>query len=62
MSFLYAYTQHGDIYLEPDDIWIMISLFVSKYVDQNAEQLRHKFVKHEGKKDLIVFEQTQNAE
>ena len=31
-SFLNAYNTHSDIVLNPDDIWIMISLFFSKYV------------------------------
>ena len=62
MTFLYAYEQHGDLVLVPDDIWIMISLFASKYIESNAEALRHKFVRHEGKKDLVVFEETHSAE
>ena len=50
MSFLHAYNVHGDILLVPDDIWLAILLFLSKYIDENAEKLRQTFVKHEGKK------------
>jgi methylase of polypeptide subunit release factors len=38
----------------PDDIWIVIMLFFSKYVIDHAEQLREKLVSHEGKKKLSV--------
>lgn len=39
-SFYCPYNQHGDIFLVPDDIWLMISLYLSKYIDKNAEKLR----------------------
>lgn len=55
-AFLDAYNYHGDIVLSPDDIWIAISLFVSKYIDNNAENLRKKFVMHDGKMKLVVKE------
>lgn len=35
-AFLYAYEQHGDIVLVPDEIWIMISFYISKYIDTHA--------------------------
>ena len=35
-AFYCPYNQHGDIYLVPDDIWLMISLYLSKYIDKNA--------------------------
>lgn len=54
-AFLYAYRTHGDIVLVPDDIWIMIGFYVSKYIDSNAEKLRKKLVKHEGVKTLKVM-------
>ena len=61
-AFLEAYTQHGDIVLVPDEIWIMITLYLSTYIDQNAEQLRHKLVNFEGKKTLSVVEVAQTKE
>jgi len=53
-AFAHAYTQHGDIVLVPDEIWIMIAFFMSKYIDSNAEKLRKKLVKHQGVKVLVV--------
>jgi hypothetical protein len=32
-AFLHAYMQHGNVLLVPDEIWIMICCFVSKYID-----------------------------
>ena len=61
-AFYEAYINHGDIVLVPDEIWIMISLFLSKYIDENAEKLRHKLVKHEGIKTLTVTEVAQSKE
>jgi hypothetical protein len=46
-SFLNAYNTHCDIVLNPDNIWIMISLYFSKYVDANVKTLRSKIVKGE---------------
>jgi hypothetical protein len=61
-SFLAAYNLHGDIILVPDDIWIQISLFFSKYINSgnNAEILRKKLVNHENKIELIVKEYPSN--
>lgn len=61
-AFLNAYTQHGDIALVPDEIWIMILFFISKYINKNAEKLRPKLVKHEGIKILTVVEQVIDKE
>ena len=61
-SFLNAYNTHSDVVLNPDNIWIMISLYFSKYVDKNAETLRSKFVNHDGKKKLVVKEYANSVE
>lgn len=53
-AFLNAYTQHGDIALVPDEVWIMITFFISTYIDQHAEKLRSKLVRHKGVKTLTV--------
>jgi len=55
-AFLYAYNSHEDIVLSPDDIWLMICTYFSKYVNENAEQLRSLFVDHEGQKKLTVVQ------
>lgn len=49
-AFYEAYVNHGDLKITPDDVWMAIMLFFSKYVDENAEALRKAFVNHEGKK------------
>ena len=53
-AFLFAYNSHEDIVLSPDDIWLMICIYFSQYVNENAEQLRTLFVDHSGKKELII--------
>lgn len=55
-AFYTPYNQHGDVFLVPDDIWLMISMFFSKYMDQHAEKLRSHFVNHEGQKELTIIE------
>ena len=45
---------HGDIMVKPDDLWLIIMLWFTKYVDNNAEELRRAFVSHQGKKKLTV--------
>lgn len=55
-AFLYAYNSHEDIVLSPDDIWVMICMYFSKYVNDNAEKLRSLFVDHEEKKKLTVVQ------
>jgi len=34
----------------------MISFYISKYIDSNAQKLRNKLVKHEGNKKLTIKE------
>ena len=53
-AFLNAYNNHGDVKITPDDVWLVILLYFSKYVNDNAEQLRSAFVTHQGKKKLEV--------
>ncbi|KAJ8481901.1 hypothetical protein ONZ51_g5696 [Trametes cubensis] len=38
----------------PDDVWLAILTQLCFYVNAHAEELRHYFVAHEGKKELIV--------
>jgi hypothetical protein len=56
-AFLYAYNSHEDIVLSPDDIWMMICMYFSKYVNDNAEKLRSLFVDHEDQKKLTVVQE-----
>ncbi len=50
------------VVLSPNDIWLMITIYYAKYVDDNAEQLRKLFVDHEGKKKLEVTVSTATPE
>jgi hypothetical protein len=61
-AYLAAYNSHEDLVLSPDDIWLMITIYYSVYVVDNAEQLRHLFVDHEGKKTLSVEIRTMEPE
>lgn len=61
-SFLNAYNTHSDVVLNPDNIWLMILLFLSKYIDTHAEILRSKFVTHEGQKSLVITEYADSIE
>jgi hypothetical protein len=45
-AFFEAYNNHEDVKITPDDVWITIMLHFSKYVNENAEQLRKAFVSH----------------
>jgi len=49
-----AYNEHHNLVLRPDDIWIAILTQLSAYVNANAEQLRSKFVSHDGQQDLHI--------
>lgn len=51
---LSAYADHRPIVLSPDMIWLLISQGFSHHVNANAELLRDKLVRHEGKKQLII--------
>ena len=49
-----AFYQHYPLTIGPDDIWFCIAQGFAQHVNLNSEQLRHRFVKHEGKKKLLV--------
>ncbi|CAF1161024.1 unnamed protein product [Rotaria sordida] len=53
-AFLFAYNSHEGIVLCPDDIWLMICIYFSQYVNDNAEQLRILFVDDYDRKRLTV--------
>jgi hypothetical protein len=55
-AFLFAYNSHEDIVLSPDDIWLMICIYFSQYINDNAEQLRTLFVDHDDRKRLTVVQ------
>lgn len=60
-----AYADHRPLVLSPDMIWLAISQGLALHVNQNAEELRHLFVDHEGQIAIEVeraFYQPTNKE
>ncbi|CAF3943558.1 unnamed protein product [Adineta steineri] len=53
-AYLNAYNSHEDIVLSPDDLWLMITIYIAKYANDNAEKLRHLLVNHDGKIKLTI--------
>lgn len=49
-----AYYDHRTLILSPDHIWITLTQGLANHVNQDAENLRHHFVDHEGKLKLVV--------
>lgn len=49
-----AYINHLPLIISPDIIWYMISSGTAAHINLNSEQLRFKFVEHEGKKEIVV--------
>lgn len=49
-----AYSDHHHLIIRPEDVWFAILVQLSAYINKNAEELRGKFVAHEGKKELEV--------
>jgi hypothetical protein len=49
-----AYSDHLRLNITPDMIWYLIASGVATHINLNAEQLRYKFVYHEGKKQIKV--------
>ncbi len=49
-----AFAEHRPVKISPDAIWLLICQQFGEYVKQNAEQLRDKFVSHDGTMDLVV--------
>lgn len=49
-----AYNLHHALVIKPDDVWIAIMVQFASYMSAHAEELRDKFVTHQGKKELNV--------
>lgn len=49
-----AFFRHMPLRLSPDAVWLTIIHGVSVHVNAHAEELRAKFVAHEGRKTLVV--------
>ncbi|CAG8518565.1 19946_t:CDS:2 [Gigaspora margarita] len=53
-AIIHAYNYHKHLRLSPDDVWLTISQGVSRHINYNAEKFRKRFVRHEGKKEIII--------
>lgn len=49
-----AFYEHRPLVLSPDVIWFCLAQGLAHHINLNAERLRHRFVRHEGKKKLVV--------
>src|SRR5262245_17823835 len=49
-----AFYQHQPLVLSPDAVWFCLAQGFAQHISLNAEALRHRFVRHEGKKKLVV--------
>lgn len=49
-----AFSDHRPLVLTPDCIWLTIVQGFGQHVLENAESLRHRLVRHEGKKELCI--------
>jgi hypothetical protein len=49
-----AFSQHRPLRLTPDHVWLTISQGFAFHVDTNAEALRERFVRHEGRTNIDV--------
>ena len=54
--FYEAYNNHFPIVLNPNDMWQNMLNYLSFFVSNRSESLRHLFVNHEGKKTLEIVE------
>jgi hypothetical protein len=50
----YAFYDHVPLRLTPDAVWITIARGLALHVNKNAEELRHKLVKHTGQQKLSI--------
>lgn len=50
----YAFNRHYPLKITPDAVWLMCLVGLSHHIDTDPEGLRHHFVKHEGKVEIVV--------
>lgn len=59
-SVMYAYSDHHHLTLRPEDLWFAILTQFSAYLNAHAEEFRHIFVAHEGRKELVIRQYSPN--
>lgn len=57
-TFITCFANHRPLVLSPDIIWLLIAQTMAKYIENNAEKLRDKFVDFERKKVLNIWSHT----
>jgi hypothetical protein len=50
----HAFATHRPLCLSPDIIWLTLTQGLAQHINANAEQLRHHFVEHQGKVQIVV--------
>ncbi len=53
-AFRIAFYSHLPLRLSPDVIWITLARGFALHVNEHAERLRHRFVRHSGKEKLVI--------
>jgi len=53
-SAILAFDKHLPLLIRPQHLWLMITQAIAVHVGRNGELLRDRFVRHEGRKALIV--------
>lgn len=49
-----AFSEHYPLVISPDVFWVTLTQSLANHINANAEQLRSKFVSHEGKKKITI--------
>jgi hypothetical protein len=49
-----AFSQHRPLMLSPDCIWLVLAQGFSHHITENAEALRHRMVRHQGRNELLA--------
>lgn len=49
-----SFARHYPLVLSPDSVWITISQGLANHINRHAEDVRKKFVKHEGKVQIVI--------
>lgn len=49
-----AFRYHLPVVISPDMIWYLISSGAAIHIKKNSEELRHKFVNHLDKKEIMI--------
>ena len=45
-AFLYAYNNHGDVKITPDDVWLVIMMYFGNFVRKNFGKVKHLLLPH----------------